>query len=114
MQPKFAIDIHADAADLLSLPITFAGAGDNIIIFGIPNQLIRVYKIFLLAGAATNLTFKNGTSAFTGAMPWPSGLGMVLDFDTKPWFTTSFGNDFIINSSAGVQIGGMVNYTQGN
>ena len=110
--PKLAIDIHADAADLLSLPINFAASGDNVIIAGVAGQIIRVWKLWFISGA-TNITFKDGAIALSGPAPFAASEGMVLDFDTKPWATCLSGDDFILNQSGSAQVSGMIYYTQG-
>ncbi len=111
--PKLAIDLHADASDLLDAPINFAASGDNTIIAGVAGQVIRVWKIFFIAGASTDITYKDASSAKSGPLPFSSNEGMVLDFDTKPWITCLAGDAFVLNSTNAVQVSGMVYYTQG-
>ncbi len=111
--PKIAIDIHADAADLLSLPINFSGNGDTIIIAGISGQIVRVWKLWFISGGATNITFKDAAVALSGPAPFSASEGMVLDFDTKPWATCAVGDSFVLNQDGGAQISGMIYYTQG-
>lgn len=110
--PKLAIDIHADAADLLSAAINFSATGDNVIVTGVANQIIRVWKIFFIVGASTNITYKDASTALSGALPFSANEGMVLDFDTKPWMTCQNGDSFILNQSGTAQVSGMVYYTQ--
>ncbi len=110
MAPKFGINIHSDAADLTSVPISFSTTGINIVIAGVAGQIIRVYKIFFAVSAATNITIQNGTNALSGAMNFSANEGLILDFDTKPWFTTSDGQDFTINQSGTAQVSGTVYY----
>lgn len=98
-------------AILLAAPISISTSGDHTIIAGVGGQVIRVFKIFTVAASSVLVTPKDGTgSAFTG----PLTLGsFALDFDSQPWFTTSTGNDFVLNLSTGVQVSGSVYYTQG-
>ena len=94
--------------------INFSSSGNNTIVVGVIYKLIRVYKIFFIVGAATNITPQDGAStALTGPMDFSANEGMVLDFDDVAWYTLSFGNDFVINSSNAVQVSGRVYYTQG-
>lgn len=95
-----------------SASVDFSASGDNTIVSGVALQTIRVYKIFLVVGGVTNLTFKDGATGLTGAIPMLANGAFVLDFDTEPWFVTTAGNSFIINSSSGVQISGRCYYTQ--
>lgn len=92
--------------------INFTNGGDNTIVAGIANQVIRVYRYFLVVASAVNITAKDGTNALTGAIPLQANEAMVFTFDTKPWFTCSAGNAFIWNTNTGVQVSGRLYYTQ--
>ncbi len=111
-QPKFAIDIHADAADFLTAPINISASGNNTVIVGVPDKLVRVYMIWFLVSAANTIIFNDGITAFSGPADFTANEALVFDFCTKPWFVTSRGNDFAINLANAVQVGGMVYYTQ--
>ena len=117
MAPKLAIDIHNDAADLLQAPINFSSVGSNQVLAGVPGAIIRIYKIFFIVGASTNITYQDGTSFsainVSGPLAFAASEGMVLDFDTKPWLTCGSGNSFILNQSGTAQVSGIVYYTQG-
>jgi hypothetical protein len=111
---QFAHMLDADAIkDLNHVAIDFSLAGDNVLISGIAKQKIYVYRIFLTVENTTNLTFKNGVSIdLTGAMPfYPYGT-LIMDISNSPWFQTSDGNDFILNTSDSGQISGAVYYQQ--
>lgn len=110
--PKLAIDIHADASDLLQLAISFSSSGSNQVIAGIAGQIIRVWKIFFIVSATTAITYQDGSNAVSGALGFSANEGMVLDFDTKPWVTCGISNAFNLNSSNAVQVSGTVYYTQ--
>lgn len=78
----------------------------------ITGQIIRVYKMFLVVGGTTNLTFQDGTTALSGALPFVANGSIILDNSGTPWFTTSVGNAFNIgNSGSSVQVSGTVYYT---
>ena len=80
--------------------INAALTGDNTIVAAVPGRAIWVWKMLNVVGAATNLTMKDGAStALTGAMPLVANASIALPFDGQPWFRTSPGNAFIINSS---------------
>jgi hypothetical protein len=98
---------------LAETPINFSASGDNTVVAGAAGLGIYVFKYFLVVGAATNLTFKDGTTALTGAIPLVANMSMVFDFDTRPWYSTASGNALIINSSVAVQVSGRVYYLQG-
>ena len=76
------------------------------------NLVTRIWKMFLVFGGITNITMQNGNTALSGPMPFAANGTFVLDLDKKPWFTTSAGSAFNINSSAAEQVSGTVYYTQ--
>jgi hypothetical protein len=94
--------------------INFASAGDNTLVTGISGKIISVFKIFFVVSLPTNLIFKDGTggTALTGAIPVPANGSLTFTFDTTPWFTASFGNNFVLNQSSTAQISGTVYYFQ--
>lgn len=93
--------------------INISSSGDNTVIAGTGGQTIRVYKLFLVASAAVSLKYKDGAGAdLTPALSMAANGGMVLDFDSEPWFVTSPGNDFIANLSAAVQVSGRIYYSK--
>jgi hypothetical protein len=113
MAPKFAIDIHTDADDILKAVINFSGSGLNGIIPGVSGQIIKLYKLFFVAQAATVITFQDGATPLSGPIGFTANGSLTLMFDTKPWFVTSAGNALNLNSTNAVQVGGTVYYTQG-
>ncbi len=101
--------------------IDFAGAGDNTIVVGVADQKVRVFQLFFVVAAATIIVVKDGAgTALTGPMSFTAGGSFVLDFvrgsreADQPWFTTSEGNAFVLNSTNAVQVSGRVYYTQGH
>ena len=75
-------------------PVTLS-SGNNIAISGVAGEQVKVYAVILTASTSVNITFKDGSTPFSGAMPMTS---MALDLERKPMLT-SVGNDFVINSS---------------
>ena len=95
--------------------ISFSASGDNTLVAGIASKIVRVYRIFLVVSAATNLTFVDGTPGgtnFDGALAMSANGGLTLDFSEEPWFVTSAGNAFVLNQSGSAQIGGCIYYQQ--
>ena len=95
--------------------ITFSSSGNNIIVAASGGKVVRVYRMILVAAGATNMTFQDGAVSpvvFTGALPFQANGSLVLDFTDEPWFTTTTGTAFVINSSNAVQVSGTVYYTQ--
>ena len=100
------------ASDLQRSVLTSAAGGD------IPapaaagaGQIIRVYKLFLVVTGATSITFKDGSTALSGAMALAANGAITLDLDGQPWFVCSPNSAFNINSSASTQVSGTVYYT---
>lgn len=97
---------------LLEASINFANGADNTIVAGVSGQGIYVYKYFLVVSNALTLTFKDGSTGLTGPISLAANEAMVFTFDTRPWYSTTLGNDFIINASNGSQVSGRVYYLQ--
>ena len=88
--------------------------GDNTLVAGVAAKLVQVFQIFFTAAGATNLTFKDGTggTALTGAMSFTTNQQFSLPYDKSPHVFASPGNAFVLNSSTGVQVSGVVWFTQ--
>jgi hypothetical protein len=92
--------------------VNFAASGDNTIIAGVAGKSIKVYRLMLVTAGATNLEFKDNTTALSGPIPCGTFGGVTLDNDTDPWFTCASGDSLVLNSSQAVQVGGMIYYVQ--
>lgn len=99
-----------NGSPLLTAPVTSASS-TIAAIAAVSGQIIRVYKLFLVVGGTTNLTFEDGNNALSGAVPMVANGSITLDMDGTPWFTTSVGNAFNIANSGSVQVSGTVYYT---
>lgn len=89
--------------------INFAGSGDNSIIAADTVNRIVIHRIWLVCGAATNLTFKDNLVS-PAAIPMGANGGLTFDATGEPWFITNINTAFIINSSNAVQVSGEVYY----
>lgn len=101
---------------LLEAIVDSASSGDNVIVTGVAGRVIEVYRLFFVCDVAMLVTVKDGVAtALTGAMSMQASGAIVLDaYDAGipvPWFTTSPGNAFIINTTGGVGIRGRCYYT---
>lgn len=97
--------------DLKMDSISFSLAGDNVIVSGQTGKKILAYRIFVVVGGATDLTFKDGvTTSLTGAIPMVANGSITLDLNNVPWFQTSSGKDLVLTSSQSVQVSGAVYY----
>lgn len=99
-------------AKVTQAPVNISGAGDNTVISGLLGQVIKVLQFFFVIGAASNLTYKSGTTVISGPLNFPAAAGQVQDFIQLP-LTCNAGDSFIVNLSAGVQVGGTIWYIQG-
>lgn len=100
-------------AQLQSVSINFSATGNNTIVAGVANQRVRVFAIFFVVSAATNVTPQDGAAtALTGAMSFTSNGSLFFGNTTEPYFTTSLGNAFVLNQSGTAQVSGRAYYTQ--
>jgi hypothetical protein len=105
----------SDGASALSRAVINSAAGGDILpVAAVAGQIIRVYKIWLVNTAATSITFKDGAggTAVSGPAALAANGSLVFDFDGEPWYVTSLGNAFAINSSAATQVSGTMYFTQ--
>ncbi len=97
--PLFQLAINSAAATVVAIP-------------AIAKTILRIHRIWFVVAATTNLTFEDGGSALSGAVPMLANGAFVLDLSGWPWFTTSSGNAFNILNSGTAQISGTVDYTK--
>jgi hypothetical protein len=98
----------------ITAPINCTASGNNTVIFAITGCGFRIWKLWLTAASAVNVTYFDGAStALSGPVGLVANGSQTLNYDGTPHFSTSIGNAFIINLSAPVQISGMVYYTRG-
>lgn len=90
--------------------INFATSGDNTIVAADTNSnRIVVYRIWLVVGGTTNLTFKDNLTS-PAAVPLATNEGVTFDVSGEPWFITDPNTAFKINSSVAVQVSGICFY----
>jgi hypothetical protein len=95
----------------LEAAIDFSANGDNTLIALVAAKKIKVHRLFLVVSTATNLTFKDGATALTGAMFMSANGGFTLDMQGDPWFTTTAGAAFVLGQSGTAQISGRLYYS---
>lgn len=95
-------------------PLSFSAGGDNTIIAAPANGPINIYGISFTVTAATNITFKDGTTALTGAIVLTgNGSSLTWPLQDEPYLVVLPGDAFVINQSGSATIGGIVWYTTG-
>lgn len=103
---------------LTNIPINFAplAVGDNQLVAGIAAETIKAYRLLLVFGGGANIQFFTGPSAdnepLTGVMDMFAGGSIMLQASGIPWLTTDTADQLTLNSSAGVNCGGMLGYVQ--
>lgn len=101
-----------DSTVLLTAVVS-ATATSIVAVTGLAGTRIRVYKLFLVVGGTTNLTFEDASTALSGALPMVANGSITLDMDGTPWFSCGAGNNFTIGSSgSAIQVSGTIYYTQ--
>lgn len=100
--------------NLKAAAVNFSSSGDNTVITSPAAGPIKVYGIFLTVAGATNITYKNGTTALSGAVVFTgNGSSQTLQIDKDFYFACDPGNNFVMNNSNAVQVSGTVYYTAG-
>ena len=96
--------------DLLQVPVDIAVTGDHVIVPGLPEKIIKVHRLKVIAATSVALTFKSDTTPLSGP---EHSFGQILDIDLdNPWYTTAPGEDFVMELGADIQMGGTVWYSQ--
>jgi len=84
------------------------------IIAPVAGKKIRVVALFANAAGTVNANFQSGgvspTTSLTGAMYMVANSGAVLPFNELGWFDTNAGEGLFMELSAGVAIGGIIQY----
>ena len=106
--------MSARTASTRSIAIAFSSSGDNTVVAGLTANPIRVYGLVATVNGATNITFKDGSTALSGALILTgNGSSFTLPLTDEPYFTTTIGNAFVMNSSSAVAVSGICWYTTG-
>lgn len=106
------VQVAGTSRTVLRAAITFATAATHSIVALVAGKKIKIVNIMLTVAGETNLTFKSGTTAMSGAMDFggtDEPRGMVHHFGDFPLETTA-GEAFQITSSGAVQVSGYVTY----
>ena len=103
------VNTNPGAAQLTVTAINFAsGSQQNIVAAGTGSQTIKVYRLYMVVSAATNITFADGVVT-DGAIPLAANEAIVLTFDGEPWFVGAAATAFKVTSSnASAQVTGRI------
>lgn len=103
---------------LVNPPINFAplAVGDNVLVAGVANTTIKIYRMLFGFGGGSNVQFFSGPSAnnnpVTGILYMFGGGGITMQPSGIPWFTTRPGDALILNSTVAANMGGILGYVQ--
>lgn len=99
------------AANTRFAPINCGASGDNTIVGAITDQYILVQSLLLVTNGDVSATFKNGSTAVTGAMSLPAdGDKLVLPYSEEGWFKTDVNAALVLNLSGTVAVDGCLVY----
>src|ERR1700740_2011782 len=107
--PNVAI-LPNSPATLIPIPVN-SSSSTIAAIAALQNQFIKVYKLLLVVGGVTDITFQDGSTPQSGPMPLDANGSIVLDIHGSPWYYASPGNALTIVNSGGVQVSGTLYYT---
>lgn len=103
---------------LTNIPVNFAplAVGDNILVNGVANTTIKVYRLLFGFGGGANIEFYSGPSAgadnLTGVFPLFAGGSIIMEPSGIAWMTTSVGANLVLNSDTASNMGGVLGYVQ--
>lgn len=93
--------------------INFSNTGDNTVIAADAVSPIFVWRIIATSGGSTALTFKEGSTAVSGAEVFVANGAIYQQYDGAPLYQCNPGDAFVINQSGTASIQGTVWYTKG-
>lgn len=98
---------------MLKANIDISTATTTEVIAAVAGKTIVIDHVNFLAGGTTNVTLKDGSTAYGGAYPLTTQTGVVLDNVMKNYngvITLTKGSAFNITTSGAVQVSGFVRY----
>ena len=105
------VAILPDKAGSLGSAVVNSSSSTITVVNGIVGRVIQVYRLFLVVGGTTSLTFQDGAgNALSGPLPLLANGSIVLDIDGTPWFNCASGQAFNIANSGSAAVGGTVYY----
>lgn len=101
------------ATDLTVLRINnSATSGDTTLVAAVSAQTTRVYRMRLSVAGATIVQIKDGSTVLEVFNFAGNGGALILDLSDRPYYKGSTNANFVLNSSAAVQVDGMLGYVQ--
>ena len=101
-----------DGQWIQAISVNIGTASTMNLVAGVAGQIARIYKLMLVSAATNQLTFKDGSTALTGAMALTTAFPYVLPMDGNPWLVSSKGNAINATLTSAANVSGMVWFTQ--
>lgn len=102
-------DALLTTTDLTGGAVSISSSGDNIVIAAVSAQSTKVHRLRLYPSAAVTVVVKNGATTLE-TIPFTGAGAFILDFSTRPYYTTSNNTDFILNLSGATAVTGRIDY----
>ncbi len=98
--------------DLDLLVLSHNSSGDNPLLAAIAGKRHLVFAWAFLVGGPVSITWKRGSTAMSGAMPFGAGGGEVRDVrsDGKAWYQTDANEALNLALSGAVLVAGTLYY----
>lgn len=93
-----------------SVAVSFNSTGDNTIQAVAGGTTARIYRVDIVADAATNITLKLGATSLTGAIPLVANGGISFSSELSALWVGGDGDDIIINQSGTANVRGFISY----
>lgn len=106
-----AIQLGPNVTLLSEAGVNISAAATTALIAAIQGRIVRVYKLFLNAGAAQTVDIRDSANSLSGGLiTFATGGGVVFDLDGTPWFTSANRIDLVTTTTG--QLSGKFYYTQ--
>lgn len=89
-----------------------SASGDVTIVSATAGQTTRVHRMKIVAGAATVITIKRGSTVLDVFRADAVGFTIILRFDGYPWYVTAANEALVINNSVAVDLDGSIEYVK--
>jgi hypothetical protein len=99
LTPKFAV-------------ISASASGDNVLVASVASKKIRVLSYVIMSEGTVAVTFRQGTTAITGAFPLVINTGISAAYNPLGFFETPVTTALNLNLSAAIGVRGHLTYVE--